>query len=568
MTESIFIDISLVLAIAISISFIVQLLRQPLIIAYIITGLMAGPLFLNLINTNQEFFDIFAKIGVILLLFLVGLSLNIDYLRRIGKAATITGIGQASFTTFFGFLILLGLGFDKAAAFYLAIAITFSSTIIIMKLLSDKREQRTVYGRYTIGLMLVQDMIAIALMILLPSIGSGESIVASFLMLFVKIIVLIALVYFLSRVVLPIILERVVQNSEFLLIFTMAWCFAVAGLTAWAGLTLEVGAIMAGLSLGSSVYRTEISSRIKPIRDFFIAIFFIILGSEMNVADFWISIMPSLVLSVFVLVGNPFILYTLYRRMKFTRKSSFLAGLTAAQVSEFGFVFLFIANELGFVDGQILSIFTLVALITIFVSSYLITYNHQVYKFLAPFLNLFGPDKCKAKKEDNDTYDVLIFGYHRLGWKICDSLKEMGISFAVVDFDPMAIKKLRMRRIPYFFGDATEVDFLCELPIDSAKMVISTLPRADDQMTLIKHIRLNNKETLLIANLSHSKFLENLYGAGADYIMMPHLLSGQWMANLLKTNNWDRKVFRDLTKKQKEELRLRFTLGELVEKKN
>ncbi|MEA3449851.1 MAG: NAD-binding protein, partial [Patescibacteria group bacterium] len=124
-----------------------------------------------------------------------------------------------------------------------------------------------------------------------------------------------------------------------------------------------------------------------------------------------------------------------------------------------------------------------------------------------------------------------------------------------------------MRRIPYFFGDATEVDFLCELPIDSAKMVISTLPRADDQMTLIKHIRLNNKETLLIANLSHSKFLENLYGAGADYIMMPHLLSGQWMANLLKTNNWDRKVFRDLTKKQKEELRLRFTLGELVEKK-
>jgi Kef-type K+ transport system membrane component KefB len=186
MTESIFIDTSLVLAIAIAISFIVQIFRQPLIIAYIITGIVAGPLFLNLINTNQEFFDVFAKIGVILLLFLVGLSLNIDYLRRIGKVAAITGVGQAVFTSFLGFLILISLGFNRSAAVYLAISITFSSTIIIMKLLSDKREQRTVYGRYTIGLMLVQDMIAIALMILLPSIGSGESIMASLLMLFVK----------------------------------------------------------------------------------------------------------------------------------------------------------------------------------------------------------------------------------------------------------------------------------------------------------------------------------------------------------------------------------------------
>jgi Kef-type K+ transport system membrane component KefB len=201
----------------------------------------------------------------------------------------------------------------------------------------------------------------------------------------------------------------------------MAWCFAVAGLAAWAGLTLEVGAIMAGLSLGSSVYRTEISSRIKPIRDFFIAMFFIILGSEMNLADFKISIYPSLILSAFVLIGNPIILYTLYRRMKFTRKSSFLAGLTAAQVSEFGFVFLFIANELGFVNGNIMSIFTLVALITIFISSYLITYNHQIYKFLVPFFNLFGPDRNKGMKEDLESYDVLIFGYHRLGWKICDA---------------------------------------------------------------------------------------------------------------------------------------------------
>ncbi len=562
MTSAIFIDISLVLAIAIGIAFIIQLLRQPLIIAYILTGILAGPLLLNLINSSQQSFDIFAKFGVILLLFLVGLSLNIDYLRRIGKVAAVTGIGQAIFTSFFGVVILLALGFNFITAAYLAISITFSSTIIIMKLLSDKREQRSVYGRYTIGLMLVQDMIAIALLILLPSVGAGASLATSLLMLFVKVIVLVSLVYFLSRVVLPVLLEKVAGSSEFLLIFTLAWCFAISGLAEWVGISLEVGAIIAGLSLGSSVYRTEISSRIKPIRDFFIALFFIILGSEMSVDNFSASIVPSIILSLFVLVGNPLILFTLYRMMKFTRKTSFLAGLTAAQVSEFGFVFLFIAAGLGYVSDSILSIFTIVALITIFVSSYLITYNKEIYKFIRPLFRLFGPDKHKGRKEEFEAYDVLIFGYHRLGWKICEALKEMNISFAVVDFDPMAIKKLTARQIPYFFGDVTEVDFLCELPLDQTKMIISTLPRADDQLTLIKHIRMTNKKTLLIANLSHSQFLDKLYQAGADYIMMPHLLSGQWMGNLLKNKSWSRATFKKLTKKQREELKLRFTLGE------
>ncbi len=568
MTDSIFIDVSLVLAIAIGIAFLVQLFKQPLIIAYILTGIVIGPVFLNLIDSSQQYFDVFAKLGVILLLFLVGLGLNIDYLRQIGKVAAVTGTGQAIFTSFFGFMILSLLGFSHTASVYLAISITFSSTIIITKLLSDKREQRTVYGRYTIGLMLIQDIIAIILLILLPSVGSGEPIISSLLLLLVKIVILLALVYFLSRVLLPVILEKVAESTEFLLIFTLSWCFAVAGLAAWSGLTLEVGAVIAGLSLGSSIYRTEISSRIRPIRDFFIALFFIILGSQMHVTDFFSVFIPSIIISLFVLVGNPMILYLLFRFLKFTRKTSFLAGMTAAQVSEFGFVFLFMASQLGYVDGDILSTFTIVALVTIFFSSYMITYNSEIYRFMEPFFRIFGPDKHHSIKEETETYDVLVFGYHRLGWKICEALKEMEVSFAVVDFDPMAIKKLQIRRIPYFFGDSTEIDFLCELPIDQTKMVISTLPRADDQLSIIKHIRLTNKKTLIIANLSHSKFLDDLYQAGADYIMMPHLLSGQWMGNLLKHNNWDRKMFEELTKKQKEELKLRFTLGDLAKNKS
>lgn len=562
MDNSIFLDISIILGIAIAIAFVVQLLRQPLIISYILTGIIAGPMVLNLVNKSWAFFEVFSEFGVILLLFLVGLSLNVNYLKKIGKVAAITGIGQVVFTSFFGYFLLLFMGFGKVSAIYLAIAITFSSTIIIIKFLADKREAGTVYGRYTIGLMLVQDMIAITIMIVLPAIQSGTSIALAMTMILVKCVVLFVSVIFLSKFLLPFVIDRIAQSPEFLLIFTLAWCFAIAGFGEWAGVSLEVGAIIAGLSLGSSVYSTEISSRIKPLRDFFIALFFIILGSQMSLGNFSVTFWPGLVLSLFVLIGNPLILYALYRFSKFTRKSSFMAALTAAQVSEFGFVFLFVAMRGGGIDENIISIFTIVALITIFVSSYLITYNHQIYKYFLPWFHLFGADKHKNKNESEDIFDVIVFGYHRLGWKICEALAEMKVSFAVVDFNPAALKKLQDRNIPHFFGDATEIDFLCDLPIDRAKMIISTMPQADDQMALIKHIRLINEKAIVIANLAHMQFLEELYKVGADYIMMPHLLSGMWLADVLKDHNWSREKFKKLTEAQKIELQLRFTMGE------
>jgi Kef-type K+ transport system membrane component KefB len=560
METSVFIDISLILGIAIGIAFLVQLLKQPLIVSYILTGIVCGPLLLNLINSSQEYFAVFSKFGVILLLFLVGLSLNFDYLRKIGRVAAITGIGQFVFTALIGVLIILALGFAPGPAAFLAISITFSSTIIIMKLLSDKHELMTIYGRYTIGLMLVQDIIAIAIMILLPSLGSS-SLIASVLLLLVKIIILVSVVFFLSRAIIPVLLDKAAASPEFLLIFTLAWCFTIAGLGEWTGITFEVGAIIAGLSLGSSVYRTEIESRVKPIRDFFIAAFFIILGSEMHLDNFLAALWPSAVLSLFILVGNPLILYFLYRRLKFTRKTSFLAGLTAAQVSEFGFVFLYIAGGMGYVDQGLLAVFTIVALVTIFASSYLITYNHRVYAWAAPWLEKLGPDKHRQPREEEEEYEALVIGYHRLGWKLCDALREMEVRFAVVDFDPMAVKKLRDRHIPYYFGDATELDFLNELPLHKAKLIVSTLPRPEEQMALVRQLRLANKRAIIIANLGHTKFLDDLYECGADYILLPHLLSGQWLAGILKHNHWDRGMFKELTKKQREELKLKFTMG-------
>ncbi len=557
MTYQIFIDISIILSIAIAISFAVQLLKQPMIISYIITGIVCGPLFLNLINANEEFFSIFAEFGVILLLFLVGLSLNINYLKKIGKVALVTGVGQVIFTSIFGFFILQALGFSINSSFYLAISITFSSTIIITKLLSDKRDLRSVYGRYTIGLMLVQDIIAISLMIILPIFNAGGNIWAPLGALLLKTIAMLVVVYLLAKIILPIFLEQAVKTSEFLLIFTLAWCFAIAGLGEWAGISLEVGAIIAGLSLGSSVYMEEISSRIKPLRDFFIALFFIILGSEMTIQGFQSSIFPSIILSLFVLIGNPFILYFLYRIMKFTRRNAFLAGVTSAQVSEFGFVLLFVAHKMGYVNSQEISVFTIVALVTIFISSYLIKYNNQIYRFFLPVFNLFGRDKYYCPVEHDKKYEVILFGFHRLGWRICEGLEKMKISYAVVDFDPEVVDQLRKKNIPYFFGDATDVEFLCQLPLREAKMIISTFPDADDQITLIKQARALSNRLIIVGNLSFAKQIDQMYEAGADYVILPHQIAGHWLAETLKKNNWTRASFKKFRKNQQVDMKLK-----------
>lgn len=558
MINNIFLQISILLGITVSIAFVMRLLRQPIMIAYIIAGIVAGPLFFDLLEGAGQAFDAFAEFGVVLLLFVVGLSLNFTHIKKIGKVSLITGFAQAVFTATAGYIILRALHIPQTAALYLAIALTFSSTIIIVKLLNDKKATESVYGRHVLGLMIVQDMLAIAVMMFITSLNGGVDLGTFFLEIAVKLLGLGALVFLLARFALPKILDHIAHSSEFLFIFTVAWCFGLASLLHWAGFSLEIGAIVAGLTLGSSTYQAEISSRIKPLRDFFIILFFIILGSEMRIGDFGQILLPSIILSLFILFGNPFILYHSFRLLKFTRRNSFLAGITAAQVSEFGFILLFTGYQLGQLPEFILPIFTTVALITIFVSSYAVTYSDGLYRLLVPFFNLFGPDRHRQHEEIKKPYRVWVFGYHRMGWKICEALQQKGYRFAVVDFNPKIIERLEERGIPAFFGDASDVEFLETLPLAKAKLIISTLPEPADQITLVKHVKKAPRPPRIIANLYHKKYLNDLYRAGADYVMMPHLLGGSWIAHILRTKPWTKQTFEKLKNEQKDEMKLRF----------
>ncbi|EKE06648.1 MAG: sodium/hydrogen exchanger [uncultured bacterium] len=561
MIDNIFIQISVLLGITVSVAFLMRVLRQPLLIAYLLAGIIAGPMFLNLLQSGGQTFDALAEFGIVLLLFVVGLSLNLQHIKSIGKVAVITGLTQVTFTTTVGFLLLLAMKFPFSSAIYLAIALTFSSTIIIVKLLAEKKDTESVYGRYTIGLMVVQDLVAIFIMMVVTSVGTGDGLWLEIGTLVGKIFILFGFVILTARYIIPKLLDSVARSDEFLFIFTITWCFGIASLLYWLGFSLEIGAIIAGLTLGSSPYQSEIASRVKPLRDFFIIIFFIILGSEMslaNISNIWAI---GLILSIFILIGNPFILYSVFRFLKFTRRNSFLSGVTAAQVSEFGFVLLIVGRNSGHIMGNELEIFTIVALITIITSSYIITYNGQVFDFLHPFFKLFGPDKHKQKEDTQEKYDVFVFGYHRIGWKVCEALAEKEIKYAVVDYNPEAITRLKSRGIAAFFGDVRDIEFLETLPLSNTKMVISTIPDHDDQITLFSYVRKINKKTILIGNLYHNTYLDDLYEAGANYVMMTHLLGGEWIADVIKGKSWTEKTFLDLRKHQKQEMQLRFTSG-------
>lgn len=560
MEGNIFLQISALLGITVSIAFVVRLLKQPLMVAYIVAGILAGPLFLNMLNAENNLFDAFSSFGVVLLLFVVGLSLDLGFLKQVGRTSAWVGFVQMAVTTGLGLVILRFLGFAWIGALYLAAALTFSSTIIVTKLLTEKQDLDSVYGRYTVGLMLVQDIIAIMIMVFLGTevVGSWQE---SIISLLTRGAVLVVLAVILTKYIVPYILDRVAKSGEFLFLFTVAWCFGVASLVYYLGFSLEIGAIIAGLTLGSSAYRSEIASRVKPLRDFFIVLFFIILGSEMVLSDWHAVIIPSIIIILFIVIVEPFILFFLYRANRFTRRNSFLVSVAAGHVSEFGFVLLLTGKTLGHVSGIELPVFTIVALATIVISSYVITYNESIYRKLLPFFNIFGKDKYQQKMQNSNVHEAWVIGYHRIGWKVCETLQKRHVNFAVVDYNPETIKRLQRRGISCYFGDVADVEFLDSLPFEKAKLIISTLPQTDDQKTMIQHVRRKGGKAIIVANCNHSHNLDEIYDAGADYAMMPHLLGGEWISEEIIKKQWTKNRFKGLRQNQAEEMRWRYSMG-------
>lgn len=557
MAQEVLLSLSLIIAIAAILTILMRVIKQPPIIAYLIAGIIVGPLALNLIgsgNSSSELMQTFAHIGVAFLLFIVGLSLDFRILKEVGAVAAFGGLAEIAITAIIGGFIVIGLGFSSTTALYLAAALAFSSTVVVVKILSDKKEIDTLHGRIALGILIVEDFVAALALMAIPLIKSGSSI--SFLFNKIALIILlIGIIFLASAFVLNRLLNYLARNQEVLFLFGIAWALILATLFYVLGFSLEIGALIAGMSLASSKYTLEVSSKIKPLRDFFVVLFFVYFGSQLAGSISSTTIVQALILSIFVIIGKPIIVMSVLRMFGYRKRTNFLAGSSLAQISEFSLILILLGFTLGHLQQEIMNLVVLVALISIAVSSYNIYYAHSIFQRMRYLLTIFENKKHKITQEPKEkNYDVLLFGYHRVGYKILQTLKKLDMSFAVIDYNPKVILALGNEGIDCIYGDSSDADFLMQLPLEKTLLLISTIPDIAANLAIKEQLKKRNIHTTFVATAEQPRLALTLYEQGIDYVIVPHHLGGDYAAHMIKQFHTSRQKYRQAGLAHKKQL--------------
>jgi Kef-type K+ transport system membrane component KefB len=474
----------------------------------------------------------------------VGLKLDVHLIRTLGPVALATGLGQVTFTSVIGYFLSIALGLEPVAALYVAVALTFSSTIIIVKLLSDKREIDSLHGRIAIGFLIVQDVVVVLVMIGLSTFGAAglsSNTGQTIFMLVFKGLGLIVIITLLMRYILPSLLNQMARSQELLVLFSIAWAVSFAFLGELIGFSKEVGAFLAGISLASTRYREAIGARLVSLRDFLLLFFFVALGSQLDMKLLGMKILPSIVLSIFVLIGNPLIVMLIMGMMGYRKRTGFLAGLTVAQISEFSLILGALGVSLGHIDVEILGLITLVGLITIGLSAYMIIYSHPLYKYLSPWLKIFEKSIPRREKYGEDasrtiSADMIIFGLGRYGSNIVRHLREKGLTVLGVDFDSETVTSKYREGVCACYGDAEDPEFPATLPLNRTQWVVSTIPQRDINMVLLNTLRQYGYQGKIALTAHTDLDAGILKRSGADLILLPFPDAAEEAANMLTSN--------------------------------
>lgn len=505
-------------------------LKQPLIVAFILVGILVGPALLDMISAEQQI-ALLAEIGVTVLLFVVGLKLDMHLVRHLGLVALATGLGQLAFTIVLGFLIGLALGFDVVKAVYVAVALTFSSTIIVVKLLSDKREIDSLHGRIAMGFLIVQDIAVVLAMMVVGSLSVSQGMDAGttgllVLTILAKLAGALLVVALMMRYVLPPLMHLLARSPELMLIFAIAWGTSAAALGDMIGFSKEVGAFLAGFSLASTPYREAMSARLTSVRDFLLLFFFVHLGSQLRFDTLGDELGPALVFSLFVLIGNPLVVMAIMGYMGYRRRTGFLAGLTVAQISEFSIIFVAMGITLGHVGESTLGLITLVGIVTIALSTYMILYSHRLYDWLGPALAVFERRQPHREGEGPATASgrpaVIVFGLGRYGGRLVSKLHEAGVTVLAMDFDPERVRHYQRCGIDAAYGDIESREFLEHLSMEGVRWVISTVPEVSANQGLSEVLRDRGFGGQLAVTVHHEEHVERLHLDRHSLVLRPY----------------------------------------------
>lgn len=541
---NLFLQLAAILVLATGLGIVARRLRQPLILAYIFAGIVIS-LFGIFESLNQDIFNILSNFGIAFLLFLVGIDLKLEDLKFVGKAAIYTGLGQIIFTALIGFIILSSFGYTAISSLYIAIAITFSSTVIIVKLLSEKNDLRSLYGKIAVGFLLIQDFVAILALMFLSGFGPGKIPTAAgiFLILF-KGLLLVIFTYLVARYLLRFIFKLASTSVELLFVAAIAWAFLLSALSETAGFSIAIGAFLAGIAIAQSPYSLQISARVKPLRDFFLIIFFILLGASLSFGTFDFNLVHLIVISAFILVGNPLIVIAIMLSLGFRNRTSFMSSVAVAQISEFSLILMTVGRNLGHVTDAEVSLVAAIGVVTITLSSYLILYGEVIYRYIQKPMNRIFPEKVRdpyiANRESLKDHVILIGG-EQMGWDILQYLKgkfEDKSKIVVVDFNPEVYKSAVASGYNAVFGDICDPEVLEELEISHAKLIVITDPDVYDALFILKFAKGENFKGPIIATAYWIHDAIKLYEAGCDYVVVPETVGGKHISRIL-AEHWD-----------------------------
>jgi Kef-type K+ transport system membrane component KefB len=507
----------------------------PTIVAYILAGLFLGPV-TGLLEVTHSI-ELLSELGIALLLFLVGLELSLDKIRDVGRVALIAGIGQVVFTAAGGFGLSYVLGFTVIESLFIATALTFSSTVVVVKLLDQKRDLDALYGRIAVGIFLVQDLVVILVLTFLAGLGDTQnfelaSVAGGIGRAFAGMALLLVFVLLAARYVLPHVFRWPGNDVQMRFVWALAWCFVMVLGAELLALSLEIGAFLAGISLAQLRYNHDLQRRVHPLMNFFIAVFFVSLGIQMEfsaaAAQWW----PAVVLSLFVLIGNPFIFMLIIARMGYSERTSFMTSVTVAQISEFSFIFAAMGLAAGLIDPGILSLIAIVGVVTITLSAYMILYNEWLYPRVAGLglLRLFRAKQEVEPEPDDALRDhVVIVGMNSLGLQLVEELQRRGETVLAIDTDEAKLADLPCATI---VGDAEYPAVLEEANLKEAKLLVSAL-QIEDTNNLLAY----QCQRMGVPSSIHAfdrSVVENLRRIGVSHLMLSKNVGVQKLAQELR----------------------------------
>ena len=546
--HSAFDELSLVIVVGVAVSLVMRLIRQPLIIGYILTGVIVGPAALHIID-SPESIQVFADFGIALLLLIIGLNLNPKIIKEVGKIAAYVAIGKVAIATILGFGLARVLGYSKTSALYIGIALSFSSTIIILKLLSDKKEQHRLYGKISIGFLLIEDLLASLVLIGVAAGGKGGISFSETGTLLYKIIMLISVLTLFRIFVLSRLTKLISKSQEFLFLFAIGWSLGIAALFKQSGFSLEVGALVAGVTLAPMPYAQEAASRLKPLRDFFIVLFFVSLGSHLHLENVLPILPEALLFSFLVLIGCPLVVLGIMGLAGYTKKTSFKTAITGTQISEFSLILVVLGNKVGQVNDRLVALITVVGLLTIGISTYLITYSDKLYTFFEEALRFFERRKVHPEHEKMHKYELVLFGYLKGGHEFLKVFQQMERSYIVVDYDPNVIDTLEDQGIRYVYGDVGDLELLDELNLEHTRLLASTISDLQMNTYILEWLQKVNPNVVYICSADSAEEAAELYGAGATYVMLPHYIGSEKISAFIKKSGLKKSEFKKFREK-------------------